>query len=102
MGVFRIFQETLTNVARHAECTAVEIGLVYGADGLVLRVADNGKGIQASCLDDEKSLGILGMKERAESLGGEVTFHLGSPSGTVVELELPLASHDTLTIPNAG
>jgi signal transduction histidine kinase len=97
-SMFRILQEAITNVARHAEATEVEVQLVQEADGLVLRVADNGKGIGPADLEDAKSLGLLGMKERAESLGGEVTFQRGSPRGTVVKLVLPLPSHSTSNI----
>jgi len=97
-SMFRILQEAITNVARHAEATEVEVQLVQEADGLVLRVADNGRGIGPADLEDAKSLGLLGMKERAESLGGEVTFQRGSPRGTVVKLVLPLPSHTTSNI----
>jgi len=97
-SMFRIFQEAITNVARHAEATEVEVQLVREADGLVLRVADNGKGIRPADLEGTKSLGLLGMKERAESLGGEVTFQRGSPRGTVVKLVLPLPSHSTSNV----
>jgi signal transduction histidine kinase len=89
-AVFRIFQEALTNVGRHAESTEVEVELVQEGEEVVLRVADNGKGIRASVLDDAKSLGLLGMRERAESLGGQLTVQPGSPRGTVVKLTLPV------------
>jgi two-component system, NarL family, sensor histidine kinase UhpB len=95
MAVFRIFQEALTNVARHAESTEVEVELVFGADGLVLRITDNGKGIQGFNLEDARSLGLLGMKERAQAVGGEVNFKPVSPHGTVVNLALPLLKQKT-------
>jgi signal transduction histidine kinase len=95
MAVFRIFQEALTNVARHAESTVVEVELAYSADGLFLRVADNGKGIQSSNLEDSKSLGLLGMKERARSVGGSLTFNPVAPRGTAVNLVLPVLSPNT-------
>lgn len=88
-GVFRIFQEALTNVARHAEATEVEVQLARQAEYLVLQIADNGRGIRPADLEDAKSLGLLGMQERAETLGGQVTFGPGVPSGTVVRLKLP-------------
>jgi len=93
--MFRIFQEAITNVARHAEATEVEVQLAQEADGLTLRVGDNGKGIRPADLEHAKSLGLVGMKERAESLGGKVTIQEGSPSGTVVQLVLPLSRHNT-------
>jgi signal transduction histidine kinase len=95
-AVFRIFQEALTNVGRHAESTQVEVELTHQGEQLVLRVADNGKGIGSLVLDDARSLGLLGMRERAQSLGGQLTVQPGSPHGTVVELKLPMLRHDPL------
>lgn len=89
-AVFRIFQEALTNVARHAEATEVDGELAERTGQLVLRVSDNGKGLRPSDLDDPKSLGLLGMNERAESLGGALTFQGGPRGGTSVRLVLPL------------
>jgi len=97
-NVFRIFQEALTNVARHAEAKELEVHLACEPGGLVLRVIDDGKGIRRSDLEDVKSLGLVGMKERAQLLGGEVTVQPGSPHGTMVELALPLPSDGPSTI----
>jgi len=92
--VFRIFQEALTNVARHAEATEVQVDLREEDGQIVLRVSDNGKGIRPADLEDSKSLGLLGMKERTEALGGQVTFQNQAPRGTIVALRLPQnASH---------
>jgi two-component system, NarL family, sensor histidine kinase UhpB len=88
-AVFRIFQEALTNVARHSGATRVEVELGPKEGQLMLSVADNGKGIQPSDLDDPKSLGLLGMRERAEMLGGEISFQPGGAGGTLVSLRLP-------------
>jgi two-component system sensor histidine kinase UhpB len=88
-AVFRVFQEALTNVARHAEATEVQIDLREQAGHLILQIIDNGKGIRASDFEDAKSLGLLGMKERAESLGGEVTFQPNLSGGTAVRLRVP-------------
>jgi two-component system sensor histidine kinase UhpB len=88
-AVFRIFQEALTNIARHAEADAVQIDLNEQAGHLILQVTDNGKGIRPSELEDAKSLGLLGMKERAESLGGEISFRPAVACGTVVTLRVP-------------
>jgi signal transduction histidine kinase len=87
--VFRIFQEALTNVARHAEATEVQIDLREEDGQIVLRVSDNGKGIRPADVEDTKSLGLLGMKERAEVQGGQVTFQNQAPRGTIVTLCLP-------------
>jgi signal transduction histidine kinase len=88
-AMFRIFQEALTNVARHAVAKEVQVELSEARGQLVLQVADDGKGIRPSDLTDPKSLGLLGMRERAELLGGEVTFQPGAQCGTVVTLRVP-------------
>ena len=88
-AVFRIFQEALTNVARHAHATTLDISLQEQGEQLVLEVADNGRGLPPDALDAPKSLGLLGMIERAGQLGGEVTFQSPAPGGTRVRLHLP-------------
>jgi PAS domain S-box-containing protein len=88
--VFRIFQETLTNVARHASATRVNICLNEEAAGLVLIVEDNGRGIKEREISDPKSLGLLGMRERALIFGGEVTISGAPGKGTTVMLRIPL------------
>jgi len=93
-AVFRIFQEALTNVARHAQATEVRAALQPEADHLVLQVEDNGRGISDEALSDKKSLGLLGMRERAAVLGGEVAIAAIQPKGTRVTLRLPNAASD--------
>jgi signal transduction histidine kinase len=89
MAIFRIFQEALTNVGRHAHATAVDVSLSFESGNLVLEVRDNGEGILESALLDPKSLGLLGMKERALAFGGRVNV-VGNPgSGTSVILVIP-------------
>jgi signal transduction histidine kinase len=89
-AVFRIFQEVLTNIARHANASRVSVELKTTGSNLVLKVQDNGKGINLSAATDGLSLGILGMRERATLLGGELQIH-GTPGrGTTVTLSLPL------------
>ncbi len=88
-AIFRIFQEALTNVARHARATRVAIGLESGGGRVVLTVADNGKGITDEESTDRRSLGILGMRERAHIFGGEFRI-VGEPGrGTTVTLIMP-------------
>jgi two-component system sensor histidine kinase UhpB len=94
-GVFRIFQETLTNIARHAHATEAEVELRVDEVEVVLNVRDNGKGISPDALRNPRSLGLLGMKERAKLLGGEITFARGATSGTVVTLRLPRNTGET-------
>ncbi|HXG95179.1 MAG TPA: PAS domain S-box protein [Blastocatellia bacterium] len=89
-AVFRIFQETLTNVARHADATRVEIKLNRSNGNLVLEVTDNGKGITKQDIAGKKSLGLLGMRERAHIVGGEVTLRGARNKGTTVIVEVPI------------
>ena len=91
-AIFRIFQETLTNVARHAEATLVRVALREDGDELVLVVQDNGKGITESQITRPKSLGLIGMQERARSWGGRVTFQAKPGQGTTVILRVPMAN----------
>ena len=89
-AVFRIFQEILTNVARHAAATHVSVRLGGGPGLVELTAADNGRGIAAGDAERATSLGVLGMRERASLLGGEVTF-LGAPGqGTTVTVRIPV------------
>lgn len=88
--VFRIFQEALTNVARHADARRIDSTLSVEGNVLKLMIHDDGKGIAPSILDNPKSLGLIGMMERAESVGGSVTFKPHSQKGTAVVLLVPL------------
>ena len=90
-AIFRIFQETLTNVARHANATRVNVRLVGDAESLTLEVTDNGKGIDETRASAHNSLGLLGMRERALLLGGEFNVAGVSGQGTTVTLRVPLA-----------
>jgi signal transduction histidine kinase len=88
-AIFRIFQETLTNVARHAGATRVEVRLAEEDDGLILEVHDDGRGIEPEKISGGQSLGILGMRERALAVGGELTIHGGPGKGTTVTVWVP-------------
>ncbi len=88
-AIFRIFQEILTNIVRHAQATQVRARLSEDADAVLLVVSDNGRGITAT--GPSKSLGILGMHERAWLLGGEVTIRTTPGIGTAVEVRVPHA-----------
>jgi len=89
-AVFRIFQETLTNIARHANASRVKIKLEASHGKLLLEVQDNGKGMTARDLSGAKSLGLLGIRERATMLDGEVTIVGRRGKGTTVGLRIPL------------
>ena len=87
---FRILQETLTNVARHAQATRVDIGLRVCAEELVLEVRDNGRGISEAELASPRSLGLIGSRERALACGGELMIKGVRREGTTVLLKIPL------------
>jgi PAS domain S-box-containing protein len=89
-AVFRIFQETLTNILRHAEATRVNVTLREERDQLVLDVQDNGRGVAGQELSGSKSLGLLGMRERATMLDGEVNIIGRQGKGTTVGVRIPL------------
>ena len=88
-ALFRIFQETLTNVARHANATEVNVRLAKENGNLSLEVHDNGKGVNEEQLSAGSSLGILGMRERALLLGGELTISGAAGKGTTVIARIP-------------
>jgi PAS domain S-box-containing protein len=90
-AVFRIFQETLTNVARHAHASEIEVRLAKDDRDLTLEVHDNGGGIPEDKLSNDESLGILGMRERALLLGGELTIGGAPGEGTTVRVRIPEA-----------
>ena len=87
-ALFRIFQEMLTNVARHSEATAVVVQLSYDADHLSLCVSDNGRGITEG--ERRNALGLLGMQERAGIFGGRVDIRSAAGKGTVANMRIPL------------
>jgi PAS domain S-box-containing protein len=89
-SVFRIFQETLTNVARHAEATRVDVDFQITGSRLTLRVHDNGRGIRPEELNRPHSFGLLGMRERALIHRGEVTIEGEPGAGSTVTMRLPL------------
>jgi two-component system, NarL family, sensor histidine kinase UhpB len=88
--VFRIFQEVFTNIMRHAEASQIEIRLVSDEGGVTLEISDNGRGISPHDVENRKSLGLLGMRERAFLAGGVLEIKAGPDHGTVVNLNIPL------------
>lgn len=90
IALFRILQQSLTNVARHAKATAVDVRLTLQAGELVLLVMDDGVGILAEQINNVHSIGLVGMRERVLAFGGSVDFE-GSPGGgTTVTVRVPL------------
>ncbi len=89
---FRIFQETLTNVIRHAGATQVTVDLTENDDRITLEVKDNGRGISRNEITNTRSMGLLGMRERAALLGGLFRIgRLAHGKGTRVSVSIPLA-----------
>jgi PAS domain S-box-containing protein len=89
--LFRIFQEILTNVLRHAQATCIRVYVREGNEEVILRVEDNGLGITERAQSNLHSLGLLGMRERAFSVGGEVTIVGEKGSGTTVSVRIPVS-----------
>lgn len=89
-ALFRIFQETLTNIARHAGATRTEVRLERNGDGIVLTVADNGRGITKKQSENDRAFGIIGMRERAHLWGGELSIAGSRNEGTKVTVAIPL------------
>lgn len=95
-SLFRIYQESITNIARHAEATEVTVELLEQNNRFIMRITDNGKGFDFAAVGKRKTLGLLGMKERAEMMGGrfEVTRQTGG--GMQIEVELSLLTNELL------
>jgi len=89
---FRIFQELLTNVARHSQAAQVRVRLTHDEAGMTLEVEDDGIGITSDALDRANSLGLLGISERAAALGGRFEIHRGVPGGTIARVTIPEAT----------
>jgi len=89
-AVYRMAQEALTNVARHANASETRVELHADGDELVLTVRDNGKGFDAEFAEKKKSYGILGIRERAQTLGGQFRIVRLEEGGTLVEVKVPL------------
>lgn len=93
--LYRIAQEGLANVVRHAQASEVEVSLEVREAAVVLEIRDNGAGITAEQIADRRSLGLLGMRERAELLGGSVEIAGRAGEGTVLTATLPLGKDGT-------
>ena len=90
-AVFRIFEEALTNVMRHAGATKVEVRLEKDKGDLVVTIQDNGRGITEAEQLDPSSLGLLGMRERVNLIGGEISITGIAGEGTLVTVRLPIS-----------
>jgi signal transduction histidine kinase len=89
IAVFRCLQESLTNVAKHAHATLIQVELVHTPGRIKLTVADNGRGIDTHQLNAPDAYGIRGMSARVRHLGGSLSVTPGEPKGTRITLSLP-------------
>jgi two-component system sensor histidine kinase UhpB len=102
IALYRMVQEALTNVARHAAASEVRIALRRRAGELVLTVQDNGKGFPAQALQREGSYGLMGIRERAHMLGGRIEIDNPADGGGRLSIHLPLAPIATTPAPSNG
>ncbi len=91
-AIFRIFQEALTNILRHAQATRVNITIAEEEGAYVVEVRDNGRGITEEERTGSRSLGLLGMRERAQLIGGTIDLTGLPGKGTVLTVRMPLPS----------
>ena len=88
--MFRILQETMTNIIRHSEATEVNVSLAANDVDIVMKVTDNGIGITEEQMKQPQSFGIIGIRERVRFWGGESSFEGVSGKGTTVTISIPL------------
>ena len=91
-ALFRILQELLTNVARHARASCVVIDLTDDGESWILRVEDDGIGVPASADHDPASLGLMGIRERADTFGGTLALGAAPRGGTIATVRVPKGS----------
>jgi len=90
LALFRVFQEALTNVSKHARASEVNVRLMQEGDQVVLDITDNGCGLAATDLRKPRSFGLRGIRERLSSLGGRLELNPVVPHGTRLTLRTPL------------
>ncbi len=91
-AIFRILQESLTNIARHAHASEVDVQLTEASDAATLAVTDNGCGITAADISAMKSIGLVGMRERAQAFGGTLEISGAAGAGTTIRVRVPFDS----------
>jgi signal transduction histidine kinase len=87
---FRILQESLSNITKHANATRIVINLEHGGDWLLMSVGDNGIGVQPESNQKSDSFGLLGIGERVRALNGTMTLESDPGSGTVLTIVVPV------------
>jgi signal transduction histidine kinase len=90
IALFRIFQESLTNVARHSDATSVKSEFYIDEGNIILKIIDDGKGFDATNLDSRKTLGLIGMQERTLLMNGSYEIHSAPGKGTEIRVIIPL------------
>jgi signal transduction histidine kinase len=95
IALFRVLQESLTNITRHAEADMVNVHLKKLQDCVSLQIKDNGKGIEKRNLADKKSIGIMGMRERVGFFGGKIRITSPPGGGTTIDVKIPLGQEVT-------
>ena len=100
LALFRILQETLTNIAKHAHASLVVVRLRRNKGSMLLEVRDNGRGISEADMSKPKSFGLRGIRERVHSLGGEFSIETAEHGGTYLRLRVPDVSQvETAAMP---
>lgn len=95
-GLFRIYQESITNIARHAEATEVMVELFIEDRVVTMAIADNGKGFDVTSIGRKKTLGVLGMQERTVMMGGTFRIKRNPAKGMKVEVHVPILQDEVL------
>ncbi|HVL74437.1 MAG TPA: ATP-binding protein, partial [Noviherbaspirillum sp.] len=96
-ALFRIFQEALTNVGKHAQATRVAVSLCASDNSVSLEVVDNGRGIASQDRAKPRSFGIRGMTERVNALGGKLAIGPAAGGGTALQVRIPLSESEHST-----
>jgi PAS domain S-box-containing protein len=92
-AIFRMVQEALTNIARHAQASAVTMNLFRSNSDLLITIRDDGRGIRPEDMEKAESLGLIGMRERVWAMNGEITVTSDEPPGTRIDIVLPVHAH---------
>ncbi len=97
INIFRICQEALTNITKHAGATLVNVRIEHNENGLAIKVSDNGRGINSAALRDPLSMGLLNMQERANLINADIQITSSSGTGTVIELIVNTNGKENIT-----
>ncbi|CAH0287139.1 Signal transduction histidine-protein kinase/phosphatase DegS [Massilia sp. Bi118] len=92
-AIFRMVQEALTNIARHAEASAVTMNLFRSNSELLITIRDDGRGIRPEDMEKAESLGLIGMRERVWAMNGEISITSDEPPGTRIDIVVPVHGH---------